>query len=145
MLSINISELIWTIINFFLLYFLLKHFLYDPVVRFLDAREARVNEAQARENAARAAREESARQIEEEKSLRREEAKGIVDASHARDREESMAALGKAKTDGEKSLESAGEQIRAEGERARAALDAETDELAAMLAERLLAEGKNEP
>ena len=27
MLSINISELIWTIINFFLLYFLLKHFL----------------------------------------------------------------------------------------------------------------------
>ena len=65
MLSINISELIWTIINFFLLYFLLKHFLYDPVVRFLDARQARVNEAQAKEDAARAEREESARQIED--------------------------------------------------------------------------------
>ena len=111
MLSINISELIWTIINFFLLYFLLKHFLYDPVVRFLDAREARVNEAQARENAARAAREESARQIEEEKSLRREEAKGIVDASHAKDREESLAAQSKARAEGEKSLESAGEHV----------------------------------
>ena len=145
MLSINISELIWTIINFFLLYFLLKHFLYDPVVRFLDAREARVNAAQAKEDAARAEREESARQIEEEKSLRREEARGIVDASHAKDREESLAAQSKARAEGEKSLESAGEQIRAKGERARAALDAETDELAAMLAERLLAEGKNEP
>ena len=145
MLSINISELIWTVINFFLLLFLLKHFLYDPVVRFLDARQARVNEAQAKEDAARAEREESARQIEEEKSLRRSEAKGIVDASHAKDREESLAAQSKARAEGEKSLESAGEQIRAEGERARAALDAETDELAAMLAERLLAEGKNEP
>ena len=31
MLSINISELIWTIINFFLLYFVLKRFLFDPV------------------------------------------------------------------------------------------------------------------
>ena len=31
MLSINISELIWTIINFFLLFFLLKRFLFDPV------------------------------------------------------------------------------------------------------------------
>ena len=26
MLSINVSELIWTIVNFFLLYFLLKRF-----------------------------------------------------------------------------------------------------------------------
>lgn len=142
MLSINISELIWTIINFFLLYFLLKHFLYGPVVRFLDARDARVSEAQAKEDAARAEREESARQIEAEKSLCREEAKGIVDASHAADSEMSRRAMSEARSAGEKALADADEQIRAEGERARTALDAETDELAALLAERLLAEGK---
>ena len=45
MLSINVSELIWTIVNFFLLYFLLKRFLYTPVVRFLDKRQARLDEA----------------------------------------------------------------------------------------------------
>ena len=43
MLSINISELIWTIINFFLLFFLLKRFLYDPIIRFTDARRARID------------------------------------------------------------------------------------------------------
>ena len=35
MISINLSELIWTIINFFLLMFLLKRFLYTPILRFM--------------------------------------------------------------------------------------------------------------
>ena len=42
MLSINFSELIWTIINFFLLFFLLKRFLFDPVGRHLDERQAKI-------------------------------------------------------------------------------------------------------
>jgi len=142
MLSINISELIWTIINFFLLYFLLKHFLYGPVLRFLDARDARVSEAQAKEDAARAAREENARLIEEEKTLRREEAKRILDASQEADRAQSRRALDEAKAAGERAMANADEQIRAEGDEARSALGAETQELAALLAERLLAEGK---
>ena len=68
MLSINISELIWTIINFFLLYFLLKHFLYKPVIRFLDARQARLDAALEEENKARAALEENRERIEGEKA-----------------------------------------------------------------------------
>lgn len=42
MLSINISELIWGIINFFLLYFLLKRFLYKPLISFMDKRRERI-------------------------------------------------------------------------------------------------------
>lgn len=42
MLSINISELIWGIINFFLLYFLLKRFLYTPLISFMDKRRQRI-------------------------------------------------------------------------------------------------------
>ena len=42
MLSINISELIWGIINFFLLYFLLKRFLYTPLISFMDKRKERI-------------------------------------------------------------------------------------------------------
>ena len=58
MLSINVSELIWTIVNFFLLYFLLKRFLFTPLGRFLDARQARLDEALKQEAEARAAAEE---------------------------------------------------------------------------------------
>ena len=43
MLSINISELIWTIINFFLLYFVLKRFLFTPVCRLLDERQEKID------------------------------------------------------------------------------------------------------
>ena len=43
MLSINPSELIWTILGFFALLFLLNQFLYKPIVRFMDERRARID------------------------------------------------------------------------------------------------------
>ena len=43
MISINISELIWTVINFFLLLFLLNRFLYKPVISFMEERQARID------------------------------------------------------------------------------------------------------
>ena len=78
MLSINISELIWTIINFFLLYFLLKRFLYDPISRFMDARRERLDEALEKEREAQARVAENDEQIEQEKELRRAEAKKLI-------------------------------------------------------------------
>ena len=45
MLSINISEMILTIISFFLLMFLLKKLLFDPVISFMEARQARIDAA----------------------------------------------------------------------------------------------------
>lgn len=41
-LEICVPEFIWTIINFFLLMFLLKKFLYTPILRVLDERKAKV-------------------------------------------------------------------------------------------------------
>lgn len=38
-LIINVPEFIWTIINFFLLMFLLKKFLYTPILKVLDERK----------------------------------------------------------------------------------------------------------
>ena len=52
MLTINISEVFWTIVNFFLLYFLLKVCLYNPVISFMDARNARIKEGNDAEKAA---------------------------------------------------------------------------------------------
>ena len=142
MLSINVSELIWTIINFFLLYFLLKHFLYTPVVRFLDARQARLDEAEGKEAAARAVTEETEKGIEDEKALRRAEAAALLTESQRQDPERSRSALAEAKAEAARAMESAGERLRAEQEKERAALLSETDELSAALAGRLLDGGK---
>jgi len=43
MLSINISELIWGIINFFLLFFLLRRFLFNPLISFTEKRKERID------------------------------------------------------------------------------------------------------
>ena len=142
MLSINVSELIWTIINFFLLYFLLKHFLYTPVVRFLDARQARLDEAEGKEAAARAVTEETEKGIEDEKALRRAEAAALLTESQREDAERSRSALAEAKAEAARAMESAGERLRAEQEKERAALLSETDELSAALAGRLRDGGK---
>ena len=142
MLSINVSELIWTIVNFFLLYFLLKRFLYTPVVRFLDARQARLDEAEKKEAEARAAADEIDRQIEEQKALRREEAAAILTEAQKADAEQSRQSFAEAKEAAARALEDANASLRAEQERERATLASDTPELAAMLAERLLDGGK---
>ena len=142
MLSINVSELIWTIVNFFLLYFLLKRFLYTPVVRFLDARQARLDEAEKKEAEARAAADEIDRQIEGQKALRREEAATILSEAQKADAEQSRQSFAEAKDAAARALEDANASLRAEQERERATLASDTPELAAMLAERLLDGGK---
>ena len=142
MLSINVSELIWTIVNFFLLYFLLKRFLYTPIVRFLDARQARLDEAEKKEAEARAAADEIDRQIEEQKAIRREEAAAILDEAQKADAEQSRQSFAEAKEAAARALEDANASLRAEQERERASLASDTPELAAMLAERLLDGGK---
>ncbi|MBD9243212.1 MAG: hypothetical protein EGQ45_03960, partial [Clostridiales bacterium] len=43
-LSINISELIWTVICFFVLLVVLKKLLFDPLVSFMAARDARIQD-----------------------------------------------------------------------------------------------------
>ena len=73
MLSINIWELLWTVVNFFLLYFLLKKLLYEPLLTFMDRRRERMEAGLAaqRQVEERLAQKEQARQQEQER-LRRE-------------------------------------------------------------------------
>ena len=43
-MSITVSLSIWTVINFFLLFFVLKHFLFDPVTKFMDERNKKIHD-----------------------------------------------------------------------------------------------------
>ena len=43
-MSINVSEVIWTIVCFFALLFVLKKFLFDPLIRFMEQRQAAIDQ-----------------------------------------------------------------------------------------------------
>ena len=138
MLSINFSELIWTIINFFLLYFLLKRFLYDPITRFMDARRERLDKALEQEREAQARVAENDEQIEQEKELRRAEAKKLIAEAAEADKSRSAEAAKAERTSDRAAMAETEERLAAESEREKAELDARTKELAAALAQQLL-------
>ena len=140
MISINISDLIWTIINFLLLCILLNHFLYKPVLRFMEDRQARVDaklsekrdaEAQAAENDAR---------LEAEKAKSRDEAKRILTQADADTEEQHAAAMLQAREDAAQDRKDAEADLEARREQTAEKLGEATPELADLLARHLLGE-----
>ena len=140
MISINISELIWTVINFFLLLFLLNRFLYKPVISFMEQRQARIDAKLREEEEAKARIEENDARILEEKNRSREEAKKIL-AQNAEEIEKHNAEVlqeaKKASVQNRKDSEAALSQRQ---EKTAQQLHEAAPELAAMLAEKLLSE-----
>lgn len=139
-MSINPSELIWTVINFFLLLFLLKHFLYTPVLRFMEDRQARMDAKLNEEKQAQAKVEENDARLQSQKAKSREEAKRILAQSgdelekrHAEAMSQARAASSQVLKDGEAALSE-------QREKTAEALRTATPELAELLAKRLLNE-----
>ena len=137
MLSINISELIWTIINFFLLLFLLRRFLYKPICEHMDARQARVDAGLEQERAAKAALRAEDDRLEEEKRLAREQARALLQETERSAQDESGETLLQAKKAArdkeERRREQMREQNRQEGDLLAAAKPALAAELAGLL------------
>lgn len=144
MLSINPSELIWTILGFLALLFLLNQFLYKPLVRFMDERKARIDAGLNEESEARAALEEDARGLEREREEMLQEAREEIRAEKGRNEDRRTEAVREAK----QSAAAAAEQGKSEAEALRAETEREIfrrrDELADSLAEHLLNAGKTE-
>lgn len=141
MLSINISELVLTIISFFLLLFLLNKFLYTPVLKFMRERQARIDASNEAACLAQSEADELSARIDGEKAARRDEAKALIAAQRA---EESKAEGDYAKALQAQSAEdrrASKARIDAEAEAISAQLDAEKDALARTLAERLIGRG----
>jgi F-type H+-transporting ATPase subunit b len=140
MLSINISELIWTIINFFLLYFLLKRFLYKPICEHMDARQARIDAGLAKEREARETLEAEDARLEEEKQTARELARTLLQQTEERAAAEREESLRQAKLQAKENEQQALEQLQSQS-RQEAALLAEAEPaLVELLARRLLRE-----
>ena len=141
MLSINISELVLTAISFFLLFFLLKRFLYDPLLRFMDERNARIEEGLDAEKQALAAVQANEMLLEAKRKESMDQAKHIAEQARSADEQRREAALQQARQSAGESRSRAREEVcrlqESESEKLR---DGET-ELAALLADRLLSSG----
>lgn len=138
MLSINLSELVLTIISFFLLLFLLNKFLYTPVLKFMRERQARIDAGLEKERAANAEAAENEKRIEDAKSQRREEAKAILAKQRTDDGRAHEECAKQLLKDSAKERQEARVRVEAMAKDAKAKLDTEKDELANALAERLI-------
>ncbi len=138
MLSINLSELVLTIISFFLLLFLLNKFLYTPVLKFMRERQARIDAGLEKERAANAEAAENEKRIEDAKTQRREEAKAILAKQRTDDGRAHEECAKQLLKDSAKERQEARVRVEAMAKDAKAKLDTEKDELANALAERLI-------
>ena len=138
MLSINISELIWTIINFFLLYVLLKRFLFDPVGRLLDERQAKIDAGLDAEKQAQAAVDENRARLEAEKTASRREASAIIGRTEADDEKRRAESIEAAKEEARASLETEAARLQEQDELDEALLREQGAALSALLTDSLL-------
>ena len=138
MLSINISELIWTIINFFLLYFLLKRFLFTPVCRLLDERQARIDSGLNAEKEAQATVEQSRSRIAAEKAESRLEASRILAAAESEGEKRRSEAVKAARTQAADDLRAAAAHLKEQDGQEEALLRERSGELSALLSGRIL-------
>ena len=137
-LEICVPELIWTIINFFLLMFLLKQFLYKPVLRILDERKAKVEEGLAEGKKAEAALEETNASLSEELSEQNVKARELVGQARAEAEKERDAVLADAHKEAEALHKGVRERINAEESAAKSEVDDNMPELVMLLTKKLL-------
>jgi len=140
MLSINISETIWTVINFFLLYFVLKKFLFGPILKVMDARQAKIDAGREAEQAAQQAVDENQEKLSEAKNEARAEAAQLLSSARAEDERRAEAALAQARDEARAAHEAGAQALSARSEQDLADFDGRAPELAAQLAARLLGE-----
>ena len=137
-MSINISELIWTVICFFVLLVVLKKLLFDPLVSFMAARDARIQDglnagrtAQQQLDAAARARSEAQRKQAAAADALLAEAKSAAERARAQ-------ALQSAHQEAAQATRAMRARVRDEETAAAAAVDANLPELVTALTGGLL-------
>ena len=92
-MSINVSELIWTILCFFVLLFVLKKLLIDPLLKVMDARNANVAEGLEAGRQAQLAREENDEALQQAKKDAAQQANVLVQEAKSADEKARQAAV----------------------------------------------------
>jgi len=138
MLTINISEVIWTVINFFLLYFILKALLFNPIVKHMDERNARVKEGFDAEKEALEAVSRHDEELEQRMDENRAEARRLIAAGKQADDAKRAQTLKDARADAANERQLLREKAVANDAASRDAIGLNREKLAAALGERLM-------
>lgn len=138
MLSINISEVIWTVINFFLLYFLLKKFLFNPIVEHMDKRNEKVKQGFDAEKEALDALAKHDEELSARMDESRAEARRLIAAGKQADDAERAQALKAARADAAAERQNLRDKAIENDAASRRAIENSREKLAAALGARLM-------
>ncbi len=141
-MSINVSELIWTILCFFVLLFVLKKLLIDPLLKVMDARNANVAEGLEAGRQAQLAREENDEALQQAKKDAAQQASALMQEAKSADEKARQAAVAEAKQSAAQSMKDTREQLHAEEQAVSAELEQELPALVETLAAALLKEAR---
>lgn len=137
-LQISTAEFLWTIISFFLFMFLLKKFLYDPILNIMDAREARIKAGLEEGKNAQKALDESKAQLAAELSEKNGEARELISEARSEAEKAKGDVLIEAHSEAEKLHREVCDKVKAEEAAAVSAVEDELPELVALLSNKLL-------
>jgi F-type H+-transporting ATPase subunit b len=142
--AVDVPKLAFQVFNFLLLLYLLNRFLFKPVLKLLDEREARIKKGL--EDAEAAARDRELASAEREAALdeARKEAQAMVARANKIAEDSRAEILAEAKDQAEKISARAREEITAEKDRAMAELRATVADLALDAAARLVRSEMNQ-
>jgi F-type H+-transporting ATPase subunit b len=143
--GVDVFKLAFQIVNFLILLFLLNRFLFKPVLRRIDERNAQLS--QGLEDAAAAARDRELARAEREAALAeaRKESEALVARAAKTAEATSAEILATARTSAEQLTERAREEIAAEKERALAEIRGEVADLALDAAGKLVGSEMDSP
>ena len=141
-MSINVSESIWAVICFFVLLFVLKKLLFDPIIRVMDARKAHVEDGLEAGRQAKKARDDNDAALLQARRDTVQQAGSILQQARTEDEKARQAVLAAARKENAQSLRDVRAELRAEEEAVTAQLEQEMPELVDALAAALLKEAR---
>ena len=137
-MSINVSEVIWTIVCFFALLFVLKKFLFDPLIRFMEQRQAALDQGLERGRDAQRKKDENDAALREKWKERSVEVKQLLAEGKTADDRERAWVLESTQKETNKALQEANQRIEQERRQVCAEAQEQLPQLVSILAQQLL-------
>lgn len=137
-MSINVSEVIWTIVCFFALLFVLKKFLFDPLIRFMEQRQAAIDQGLEKGRDAQRKKDENDAALREKWRERSVEAKQLLAEGKMADDRERAWVLESTQKETNKALQEANQRIEQERRQVCADAQEQLPQLVSILAQQLL-------
>lgn len=137
MLSINISELLLTVLSFFVLMFLLNKLLFKPVIRFREQRQSRMDESYRQEKLAKEQQAQAQEEAQQQRLAGLKQAQEIAEQTQAQAGAEWQTAEKQIEQEAQAAMAQAAEDTETLCAAGSRSLEQHRHELARTLADRL--------